>query len=906
MKIVIKISLLISLVIILVINSFSQSLSISGLTNYCSGKRFEYINQSLSQKGWVYFESRDTINDQLKYISWALNREYNSYNAESWIFVYFENDLSVHLSYSVPNQNSFTTLKNSLSSNGFNFIKNEFDANIVYANYENSNFYVQLITASLVNGNYSGSDTYFMVVVTKKSSYFDSQNGKKKEYYYGNLIQYEYNLKNGKLDGEFKEYYYNGKLKYSGFFKQGIKNGLFKDYYENGVLIKESNYYNDSLHGNYKTYYVNGNLASTGSYNNGKGNGLIREYNENGVLVAEVYLTNEVPNGSYKFFYDNGKLREAGSYKNGDYNGLVKKYDELGNISYEINYSEDLKHGLSTHYYYNNGNELNYKVIENYSKDVLNGKRKILYYANKKEELVTDISFVNGVEQGTFVKLENDTLIFGCYKDGSYNGSILFYFSNRFGSYVTSDTTDLVLVTKGVYSSGKKSGFWQFFNIIGQKYLDGYYLDDLKSGEWRYYFSDKFLKEELYLIENYKNDVLDGACETFYEEVTDTVDSVINIATSDGSFYPYKTSFYQNRFEKIHIKSNYKNNVLNGSFEITDSTGFTSIEGEYLDGFKNGKWINRVIEKDINGDSVIYVYNITFKKDLFDGYFEFTDAYNNVITSGYFTNDKKNGEWLNYNYHIVNYPTKFPLVSKESFKDGYLHGISSYYSKEGELIRKESYSHNVLDGSFITYNSLGKISEDKVFSNGSLKSVSVYNNDGSSVKTKYEIYNENNRSFNCKKFDYLSDGLQSQVYFVAKPFDTIPKYNFNDYFYNSLNSNKYAYPDGEYLKYNSQSKLITSGKMNIDGKIGVWLNYYYDQNLYKYSEYKHNELVSEKFFTLSGETFSGEFNLINNDINRKEVIKVKEGLRNGKSILYDNSSGKKLNVKKYKNGVFKE
>jgi hypothetical protein len=54
------------------------------------------------------------------------------------------------------------------------------------------------------------------------------------------------------------------------------------------------------------------------------------------------------------------------------------------------------------------------------------------------------------------------------------------------------------------------------------------------------------------------------------------------------------------------------------------------------------------------------------------------------------------------------------------------------------------------------------------------------------------------------------------------------------------------------------------------------------------------------------EDFSGTFKYVDPILNTCEERKVKKGLRNGKSVLYNMTSGDKINVVRYSEGKVEE
>jgi hypothetical protein len=61
--------------------------------------------------------------------------------------------------------------------------------------------------------------------------------------------------------------------------------------------------------------------------------------------------------------------------------------------------------------------------------------------------------------------------------------------------------------------------------------------------------------------------------------------------------------------------------------------------------------------------------------------------------------------------------------------------------------------------------------------------------------------------------------------------------------------------------------------------------------------------LDEHYFKMNKELFTGEFILINDSV--KEVRKIKDGLRHGKTIFIDINSNKVVQKETYKKGIKK-
>lgn len=97
----------------------------------------------------------------------------------------------------------------------------------------------------------------------------------------------EYDVVNGKKDGEFRLYHENDTLEIEGQMKDNKNIGLWKYYYQNGQLESEGNFKNDLVDGKWVWYYPSGKLKETGEFKNGVRDGITTTYDENGKVIYE-------------------------------------------------------------------------------------------------------------------------------------------------------------------------------------------------------------------------------------------------------------------------------------------------------------------------------------------------------------------------------------------------------------------------------------------------------------------------------------------------------------------------------------------------------------------------------------------------------------------------------------------
>ena len=154
-----------------------------------------------------------------------------------------------------------------------------------------------------------------------------------------------------------------------------------------------------------------------------------------------------------------------GEFKNGERNGQGKEFFLNGNLLFNGNYLNGKRNGQGKEFY-PNGNLL-------YEGDYMSGKRNNgnIYLTEGKTDKI----------------IKGD----GINKEFSENGDLL----------------------EGEYKDGKKQGKWVKYDINGEILIEGNYKNSKKNGIWI-----EFLPGRRKIIENYKDDIIDGQCSEFYED----------------------------------------------------------------------------------------------------------------------------------------------------------------------------------------------------------------------------------------------------------------------------------------------------------------------------------------------------------------------------------------------------
>ena len=428
--------------------------------------------------------------------------------------------------------------------------------------------------------------------------------------------------------------------------------------------------------------------------------------------------------------------------------------------------------------------------------------------------------------------------------------------SSHFGQSLFGDTANCPLVVTGSYNEGQKNDYWKYYSLSKELIKEGRYYNDLKSGEWKYYFenygdekSKPFTNSgKLFLIENYENGKKSGK-EIRY--ATFELQEIPCDTTGNTNINPLDTC-HKMAYQKIFETAYYKNGELHGPYEQKDSIGIIIFKGNYIYGKKDGVWLESYVSTD------------------------FEDKNYYTFLRGNYVNGLETGIWEEY---VI----------------------------EDFIYTKYNYAYGKLNGKTTNYNSSKKPREDKYFSDGELKSLSIYDSLGLFIIRTYEILYESYYDIKCRKIEFNQDGKVSQEYMIRKKHGEVINHNFFELMF-ILNTGKYSdgstgYPDGEFKLYDKSDKILVEGHVYKNNKIGKWEVYYYDINIYTEQDFKDNEGGPERYFVIdTRQAFSGKFIRKYDNDKIKCEFKISEGLRDGKSKYYD-ETGKVMKTEKYEKGI---
>jgi len=817
----------------------SQEFKLTELIILLQKNNWNEVNNYLINKNWVFMNSEKKENN-VKIIIWAYGKELYTDAAKGFVRIYLYNDNISGISYQTNSNKVNAAIQKSISGAGFRLIKTDISNGNTVTKYENENLYLDFENNNQTYEN-NYSTAVYLITIIKKYGALDKNNGVKYIYFDDNITLKEiYSLKNGVINGDYKAYHTNGQLKTTGKYINGKENGNFIEYSENGNKLHEFSWKNDYKHGQSIVYHPNGKIHQITNYVNGTLHGECKQYDEQGFMKLKC------------------------TYIDGTINGILEEYNE-NKITIKQNFKNGIKNGLSIKYYYSEDN-LYYEEISNYIDEKLNGTKITYRYFNKVKEIYEFSNHNNGIKEGPFKSIENNTLIFGNYNNNLLHGKYIVYedILLRKG-IVNTDSSETYFLEHGYFNMGDSTGNWIFNHTYGKFEIN--YLNGLRHGKSKYYLPNySFVNRneiiemdngfigttnqyefsgQLFLEENYIMGKLNGVVNRYYTptKILIPVNKTLGDAKNDTSMI--ETISYI----KIHEIYTYKDDIKDGEFFLKDSLGKILSQGNFLKGKKIGKWKHfNIISNDLQ-------------------YHE-----------GEYNQEGRNGEWIQYK-------SKDSVLLRFNYLNGLLHGKTFKYSKSLRLEEHCIYDH------------------DKLIE------LAIYDSTGINIDSKFENFQE------CSKC--LTPNLRFQItsYTVNKiimyEYKLILDDDINNYYLNFFQNFMLDYEDkvvkhGKVKIVNKINGSIINGVMYDNKKTGLWEFIYSDQDIISLKSYNDNTISYERFNKLkNNKPYNGTL-IDDNDNEIIEKIKIKKGSRDGNTTYIDKKTGEIILKEKYKVGKIQE
>jgi len=478
-------------------------------------------------------------------------------------------------------------------------------------------------------------------------------------------------------------------------------------------------------------YYENGKVSSEGMMKDGKPDGYWKNYHKNGQIKIEGNRKNFLLDSIWKFYDDKGRINKSISYKSGKKDGKSVVYDTLGRPTLIESYKNDLKQG-ETRTLHKNGRTKSIVLYEN-------NKMEGVAYEYSPDSIIVSISqYKSGIlqsyerinqrddqnkKQGIWkefhpnmeVKKEmkfNDDSLDGYTKEYDEKGNLLKTMKFNNGKRVLkAPEIANVEVYREVYEDGTL------------KY-EGVYSDGLPVGtHYRYkqkYICDSslFLKEDTILKTSYYANRLvcrnvpvpDSAIE-FFDGTMVAKGAVDSVRNRQGIWIEYHHT------GEFKGKGIYKDNNRIGEWIFYYASGQIEQKGKYdKKGRSQGLWqwyyeSGQLMREEnyLNGSR--------------NGDIRDFDEEGNVILTGQYTDNKKEGIWklqlkdyMEIGLYLNDEPDSlwksYYMPDKTKFYEGNFQagvpvGIHTAYHPNGVKKYSGGYSGGMRDGEWKFYDEEG-------------------------------------------------------------------------------------------------------------------------------------------------------------------------------------------------------
>lgn len=152
---------------VIAISTMAQSLTLSELQNFCKLSNWQTANDILSRKGWEFHGSTKGDFDHYSSIEFAYSKsDWSGDYASAWLTLFIDGNQVEKVWYQAP-KNTFNTIKNSLTANGYKRTDNEIKDGDIITYYSGKLFNLKL-TISTADNQFGGQDAVYRITISRK------------------------------------------------------------------------------------------------------------------------------------------------------------------------------------------------------------------------------------------------------------------------------------------------------------------------------------------------------------------------------------------------------------------------------------------------------------------------------------------------------------------------------------------------------------------------------------------------------------------------------------------------------------------------------------------------------------------------------------------------------------------
>lgn len=367
-------------------------------------------------------------------------------------------------------------------------------------------------------------------------------------------------------------------------------------------------------------YYESGNMFSKGELLHGLAEGEWEYFYEDGGVGAKGNFLNGLEEGNWEYFDESGMLTSLQHYQDGFLHGAFTTYYGENLINQQGEYKYDRMDGEWTTFYEN-------KSIQDKGKYYLDMPEGEWEYYHENGKIHQKGSFERGEKRGIWKTWDSD---------GQLIEEINHVSENEVEWITYRDVSGKSLLQNG-------NGDFASFHPNGKVAVSGLVKNRKMDGDWNFFDENGNLLSTI----NY----------------TDNIERTVTIKGEDGV---------------VMVKNG------TGRFIENFESGKLAIEGEYIDGQKQGKWTNY-----FDADDNAIQGTLIFKDGVLDGRYVtyFPDGKEQLV--GNYKNGLRDGLWTWYTM-------EGNVESEVRFADGKKTGDQIFYNEFKTITKKERYEEGDL------------------------------------------------------------------------------------------------------------------------------------------------------------------------------------------------------------------